>query len=538
MLRFLIRLSLMLSIPFLASPAFSESDLEPTRQGVLDAMKRASGFMMNTVSYRGGFVWHYSSDLAKQWGELPARRSQIWVQPPGTPTVGTMFLDAYKATGDTLYLKYAEKVAAALIWGQHPSGGWHYFIDFDPSGVQRWYDEVASKARGWEEFYRYDGNCTYDDDTTPSPIRLLLDLYISTSDPKYKGPLLKALDFVLESQYPNGAWPQRYPLRSHFSSEGHPDYTGFYTFNDDVTSNSIYLLLEAHEKLGNETYLKAAKRGMDFYLISQMPSPQSGWAEQYDFDMNPAWSRTYEPASICLDQTLDNIKELGNFYRITGDRKYLEPIQSAIQWIENSIINKDASKGFTHANFYEIKTNKPLVVHHEHRQLPDGRFEIVRYWVDHELGEEQSIEREMPASKNKKATGYHLGAEYQDSHYKTFEPRVIDIQVLKERFRELNVLTLDQVREKFGKGIQRPPRASDGRTRATASPVELKELITSMDQRGAWLTDIEFLDMLDFTHNPATAFKGIDTGTFVSNMYKLMNFVKSSAQLERPTLKQ
>ena len=57
-----------------------------------------------------------------------------------------------------------------------------------------------------------------------------------------------------------------------------------------------------------------------------------------------------------------------------------------------------------------------------------------------------------------------------------------------------------------------------------------------MDQRGAWLTDIEFLDMLDFTHNPATAFKGIDTGTFVSNMYKLMNFVKPSAQLERPSI--
>jgi len=510
--------------------SFSGSGSQPTRQELASAMKRASEFMMDHVSYRGGFVWHYSADLSQRWGELPARKSQIWVQPPGTATVGTMFLDAYKATGDDVYLGYAEKAAGALILGQHPSGGWHYFIDFDSAGIQSWYNEVAVKARGWEEFYHYYGNCTFDDDTSTSPTRFLLELYTATLDPRYKGPLLKALDFVLDSQYPNGAWPQRYPVQNGFPSDGRPDYTSFYTFNDDVTSNNIYLLLEAHEKLGNETYLKAARRGMDFYLVSQMPSPQAGWAEQYDFELKPAWSRSYEPASICLDQTLDNIKELQNFYRITGDRRYLKPISGAIAWIESSVINVDPTKNFTHANFYESRTNKPLVVHHEHRELSNGRFEILRYWVDYELGREKPIEREMPASKNTKAAGYHLGVEYQDSHYKTFEPRSIDVASIRRRFSELSTLPLDQVRGQYGRGTARPLRASDRRAKAEGSPVEIKELVASLDARGAWITDIEFLDMLDFTHNPPVAFKGIDTGTFVSNMYKLMNFLRSKEQ--------
>src|SRR5262245_40282590 len=111
-------------------PATPGMGAEPAAKETLAAMKKATEFMMNTVSNRGGFLYHYSEDLSKQWGEVPARKSQIWVQPPGTPTVGIMLLDAYAATGDDQYLKYAEEAAAALIWGQLPSGGWNYLIDF------------------------------------------------------------------------------------------------------------------------------------------------------------------------------------------------------------------------------------------------------------------------------------------------------------------------------------------------------------------------------------------------------------------------
>ena len=499
----------------------------PKGEEVRAAMKRATDFMMNQVSTRGGFLWHYSEDLSKAWGELPARRSQVWIQPPSTPTVGRMLLAAYEVTRDDYYLQRAKKVADVLIFGQHPSGGWHYFIDFQMDGVAEWYQREASKWRGWEEFYHYYGNATFDDDTTASPTKFLLDLYLITLEPEYRRPLLKALDFVLESQYPNGSWPQRYPLSREFPHQGRADYTSAYTFNDDVTSNNIYLLSEAYRGLGSEHYQRAARRGMDFYILSQLPAPQAGWALQYDSEMRPVGGRTYEPAGLCVDQTISNLEDLKNFYRISGDRRYLEPIAKAIRWLKDSAIHNDRIKGFSHANFYEIGSNQPLVIHHDHRTRPDGRFEIVRYRVDSSLPEEVVVEAEMPTSDDETATGYHLAAEFQDSHFKSFSPNSVDTEQMLQELREYQELSLEELRSWYGDGTERPLRFSDRRRLSTAGPVELEQLIRSLDPRGAWITTVEFLDQFDFTHNPPNRFRGIDTGTYVSNMYKFINYLKT-----------
>ena len=50
---------------------------EPKEKDVLAAMKKAAGFMVNTVSTNGGYVYMYSEDLSQQWGEVPARKTQI-----------------------------------------------------------------------------------------------------------------------------------------------------------------------------------------------------------------------------------------------------------------------------------------------------------------------------------------------------------------------------------------------------------------------------------------------------------------------------
>ena len=85
----------------------------PTRKEVLAAMKTATSFMMNTVSTRGGFVQKYSLDLKERYGELKARDSMIWVEPPSTPTVGLMLIEAHRVTNDPQYLEYADRVAGA-----------------------------------------------------------------------------------------------------------------------------------------------------------------------------------------------------------------------------------------------------------------------------------------------------------------------------------------------------------------------------------------------------------------------------------------
>jgi len=476
----MVRLALFLGLNDVALGA----DLQEAQ--VLAAMKRATSFMMNTVSNRGGFLWHYSEDFSKQWGEVPARKSQIWVQPPGSTTnVGMMLLKAAAATNDPDYLKYADRVAGALIWGQLPSGGWHYFIDFDMPGVQKWYEEVASQCRGWEEFYHYYGNATFDDDTTTSAARFLLEIYSTTLDPKFRPALMKALDFILQAQYPNGSWPQRYPLRNDFPHDGRADYTSFYTYNDEVISNNIYLLLDSYEKLGNEEYLKAARRGMDFYIISQLSPPQAGWALQYEMDLKPGWARSYEPASLCSDQTVENIRDLQNFYMITGDRRYLEPIPKAIQWLESSIIAKGPSKDFTHATFYEVGSNKPLYARHE---VKDGK--ISSYRVGYE-------EFDLPSYGGR---------------------RRFDVAALKKGFEAIRNLNPQQASAEYRRRMQE-------RTKLAASSIDLgkaERIVASLDAKGAWITPIEFLDIDNYADNPPLRFKGIDTKMYTSNMETLI----------------
>src|SRR5689334_17354939 len=103
---------------------------KPQGTAALAAMKRATTFMTDTVSYKGGYVWAYLADFSRTWGEMEARRTMLWVQPPGTATMGHAFLDAYHATGDEQFWRAAVASARALVSAQHPAGGWNYIYDF------------------------------------------------------------------------------------------------------------------------------------------------------------------------------------------------------------------------------------------------------------------------------------------------------------------------------------------------------------------------------------------------------------------------
>ncbi len=287
----------------------------PNEKEVLTAMYKASDFMAKEVSYRGGYLFYYSADLTEQWGEAPARPSQIWVQ-TSTPSAGEMFLEAYAVTKDKTYLTYAERAANALIYGQHPTGGFHYFVEFDKPGLDQWYKDVFSQFKwGMEEYRHYYGNCTYDDNVTQGATRFLLKMYMKHLDPSYRSHALKGLDFLLVSQYPNGAWPQRYPLRHEFVHDGLADYTSYYTLNDNSMRDIMNVLIEAYEKLGDERYLQAVLHGADFMIMAQGPDGQAGWAEQYDMDMKPAWARTHEPAGYMPRQTVQCIIQHQQVYR-------------------------------------------------------------------------------------------------------------------------------------------------------------------------------------------------------------------------------
>ena len=343
----------------------------PSRDEVLAAMKRATTFMTEKASLRGGYVWTVSDDLTRRWGEIPARPSQIWVH-AGTPLVGTTLLDAYEATGDRFYLDHARRAVDALVFGQHPLGGWHYFIDFDPKGTEAWYQARASKFTfGYEEYRYFYGNATYDDRTTSDAARFLLRFYALTQESAYRAPLGAALDFVLTSQYANGAWPQRFPLRYDFSHDGYPDYTSYYTLNDGVMAGNVELLLEAYDTLGDPRYLEAARRAVEFLIVVQGPDGQAAWAEQYGPDMKPIKARTHEPAGYVVRESLDAIRLLEAFYLRTGDARYLRPVPACLAWFDR--INREAVElKRPPARYWEPGSNLPIYVLRTDRKTAEG----------------------------------------------------------------------------------------------------------------------------------------------------------------------
>lgn len=363
----------LLAVAMAAPVQAQKAPAERSRGKMLDTMKRATQFMVEKVAYNGGYVWAYLPDMSRRWGEMEAYPTMVWVQPPGTATMGHLFLDAYHATGDDYYYHAAEQAAGALIAGQMDNGGWNYFIDFGgEASKKQWYDTIGKNAWRLEEFQHDWGNATFDDAGTSEAMQFLLRLYVEKRDPKYLPAVKKALNFVLDSQYPIGGWPQRWPVKNLF--EG--DYTGYITFNDDVAGENIRFLIYVYQVLGGDARVyDAIVRAMNVYLVTQQGQPQPGWALQYTLDLKPAAARSYEPLGLATHTTASNIRQLFWFYRLTGDTKYLARIPEALDWLESVRLPDNLiTGGRAYPTFIELGTGKPLFIHRRGSNVFNGEY--------------------------------------------------------------------------------------------------------------------------------------------------------------------
>ncbi len=354
--------------------SLSISTFAQNKKKVLKTMLNATSYMVEEVSTNSGYLWNYLPDFSRQWGEMEAYPTMIWLQHPGTISMGQIFLDAYEATQNEYYYKAAQKAANAIIWGQSNEGGWNYMVDFaGDKSLKQWYATIGKNGWRLEEFQHYYGNCTFDDDITSDAARFLLRIYLTKLDPTYKPALEKAISFILESQYPAGGWPQRYPIKTDFQKQGHPDYTAYYTFNDDVTWENIHFLIQCYLTLGEERFLEPIYKGMDFYIISQDKS--GGWGQQLDLDLKTKGARTYELEALLPSTTLGNSLLLIEFYKITGNKKYLKPIPRAIEWLKSTKLPEDQIEGNrTHPTFVELGTNQPIYVHRKGSNVGNGQY--------------------------------------------------------------------------------------------------------------------------------------------------------------------
>ena len=349
------------------------------RKDILAAMKHATNFMRERCAVNGGYVWAYAADFSTRWGEMEAYPSMIWIQPPGTATVGHLYLDCYHATGDEYYYDAAVEVAMSLIGAQHPAGGWNYLHDFaGEESVRRWYDTIGKNGWRLEEFHHYYGNATFDDAGTSEASQFLLRMFLEKKDERFGAALERAIRFILDSQYDNGGWPQRYPFVDDAPAlHGRPDYTRYVTFNDDVAGENIKFLLMVWQSMGDQRAMDAINRAMDIFVATQQPAPQAGWGLQHTLeDLAPVGARSYEPDALVTHTTAGNIALMLNFYEWTGDEKYIARIPEAFNWLESVRLGDDEIRmqGREFPTFIEIGTNRALINHRRGSNVVNGEY--------------------------------------------------------------------------------------------------------------------------------------------------------------------
>lgn len=490
--------SLRFAITALASVAALRAAEEPLPQQARAAMEKATAYM-RSISAEGGYLWRYSLDLSERAGEEKATATQIWVQPPGTPSMGMAFLRAHEATGDARYLDAAKAAADALAVGQLESGGWDYVVDFDPAQSPKWYRRSDVGKVSAADAAKRKNISTFDDDNSQSAIQLLLAVADASKganeprDVRIREARDYALKKLLAAQRPNGGWPQRwngvpvspaeYPVQPAKFPKDYPrehpktNYMGYYTLNDNTQRDCVMTLLDAAKRLGKPEYRAAALKGVDFVVLAQLPEPQPAWAQQYNPQLEPAWARAFEPPCVCTGESVGVMRLLVDMYVETGNEKYMEPLPRAIAWFKRSEIAPN-----TWARMNEIGTNKPIYGDR------DGK---IYYRV-----EDLSPERQ---------TGYswkgNYGAPAMFAHY----------EEVKKAGREATL-----AKKKAAENLT-PKQKAD---RAKNLEPRVREIIAALDAQGRWVNSSRN------KRNAFTTNEQITTQTFIANMRALAEYVE------------
>lgn len=467
------------------------------REQILHAMRKAADFYRHKVSTEGGYHYYYTADLSYGRSESAEGPTQVEVQREATPIVAMAYLRAWDATGDRAYLDYARAAAHALLRGQLCSGGWDYLIEFDPAKRQQYQ-------------YRADNNCgedkrgvtNLDDNVTQAAVRVLMrvDEALRFADKAIHEGALFALEKLIAAQYPVGAWPQRFrrppdhaqfPVKRASYPESWPrqwpgpDYQSHYTFNDNTTADAIDMMLEAWRVYNDPRYKRSAEKGGQFILLAQMPEPQPAWAQQYDREMHPAWARVFEPPAVTGGETQGILRLLMTLYSETGDRQYLEPIPRALAYLQRSFVPRTRAEVFGRipagpvlARFNELRTNRPLYITKGSRLSAAG------------LG-------------NRNVDGYEISytPESVITHYGVL---ISGREVAAIEADYQNIATANPA------SLRRPSKLRalspwDARQESAARRrlmPEVRQLIASMDERGAWtrMGVIGKADRLVFTY--------------------------------------
>jgi len=278
----------------------------------------------------------------------------------------------------------ARAIAENLLLYQYPSGGWPKNIDMA---------KPLSPAEKAELEERAHDDATIDNGATTTQIVFLARVFTVDAEPRYRAAAERGIDYLLAAQYPNGGWPQYFPIRKGY-------YTHI-TFNDDAMVRTLEVLRAVGEggapfawvdDARREKARAAVARGIDCILKCQVVQggKLTAWAAQHDEQtFAPAWARKFEPPALASRESAGILSFLLSLpdpapeivRAIDAAAAWFEKVPvHGIRWTERPTANgmerfatADPAAKRTWARFYELGTDRPVFM---------GRDSVVHYDVN------------------------------------------------------------------------------------------------------------------------------------------------------------
>lgn len=226
----------------------------------------------------------------------------------------------------------ARRIGDQLLLYQRVTGGWPKNIDM----VKRMTDKEREQVMA-EKSRRNDS--TTDNDATTTQMIFLARLYQQTKDERYKDAFCKGVNYLLSGQYPNGGWPQFWPVMR--------DYQIHITYNDHAMEHTMLMLKDMVEqqepyqgKLITKEMRKKMKvafdKGIDCILATQIrrDGRPTVWCQQHDREtLEPAKARAFELASFCSSESAGLVRLLMSLDHPSDEVK--AAIHGAMKWFDD-----------------------------------------------------------------------------------------------------------------------------------------------------------------------------------------------------------
>jgi PelA/Pel-15E family pectate lyase len=220
---------------------------------------------------------------------------------------------------------------------------------------------------------------TIDNDATTTEMNFLAKVIAGagvTGGTAYRGAFLHGIEYLFAAQYPNGGWPQVWPL------EG--GYHDAVTYNDDAVSQVVELMMHAADGRDEFAFVPqevraraaaSAERGIRCILASQIVAngTMTVWPQQDDpLTLKPESGRNYEPPALCSGESSSLMLLLMNVPHPTVEER--RSIRAAAAWFKKTAIYGQSYQrgpqgrelvaspgaGPIWARYYQIGTNIPI----------------------------------------------------------------------------------------------------------------------------------------------------------------------------------